>query len=73
MHANDIKSCFHQLKHHPDVMGAFLFVIGNLLFLQYSLTFGSEFSLVSWEPMQRIAEQLATTLFNNDYLLHKHM
>ena len=23
IHVNDVKSCFHQIKHHPDVAGAF--------------------------------------------------
>ncbi len=39
IHANDIKSCFQQLIHHPDVMGAFSFVIDTILFLQCGLTF----------------------------------
>ena len=33
IHANDIKSCFRQLKHHPDVMGAFSSLIGHFLSL----------------------------------------
>ena len=27
IHANDIKSCFHQIKHHPDIVGAFSYVL----------------------------------------------
>ena len=33
VHANDVKSCFRQLKHHPDVMGAFSYIISSTLFL----------------------------------------
>ena len=47
LHANDVKSCFRQLKHHPDVMGAFSYIINDLLFLQCGLTFGSDFSPAS--------------------------
>ncbi len=51
MHTNNVKSCFRQLKHHPDVMGAFSFVIDTILFLQCGLTFGSDFSPANWEPI----------------------
>ncbi len=53
-------------------MGAFSFVIDTILFLQYGLMFGSNFSPANWEPVQRIAEQLATALFNNNTLQEKH-
>ena len=33
VHANDVKSCFRQLKHHPDVMGVFSYIISATLFL----------------------------------------
>ncbi len=72
IHANDIKSCFRLLKHHPNVMGAFSFVIDTILFLQCGLMFGSDFRLANWEPIQQIAEQLATALFNNHTLQEKH-
>ena len=52
IHANNVKSCFRQLKHHPDVMGAFSFVIDTILFLQCGLTFGSDFSPANWEPIR---------------------
>ncbi len=48
VHANDVKSCFRQLKHHCNVMGAFSFVIDTILFLQCGLTFGSNFSPANW-------------------------
>jgi len=72
LHANDVKSCFRQLKHHPDVMGAFSFIIAESLFLQWALTFGSDFSPASWEVLRRIIEQLAEALFDDDTLIAKH-
>lgn len=72
LHANDVKSCFRQLKHHPDVMGAFSYVINDILFLQCGLTFGSDFSPASWEVLRRIAEQLAEALFDDKSLRNKH-
>ena len=72
LHANDVKSCFRQLKHHPNVMGAFSFIIGDILFLQCGLTFGSDFSPANWEVIRRIAEQLAEKLFHDKSLRAKH-
>ena len=72
MHANDAKSCVHQLKHHPDVMGAFSYILGDFLFLQCGLTFGSDFSPANWEVMRRIAEQLAEAFFEDKSLVKKH-
>ena len=72
LHANDVKSCFRQLKHHPDVMSAFSFIISDTLFLQCALTFGSDFSPASWEVLRRIIEQLAEALFGDDTLIAKH-
>jgi hypothetical protein len=68
IHANDVKSCFRQLKHHPDCMGAFSFIISDILFLQCGLTFGSDFSPASWEVLRRIIELLAETLFKDNTL-----
>ena len=72
IHANDVKSCFRQLKHHPNVMGAFSFIIGQILFLQCGLTFGADFSPANWEVPRRIAEQLAEALFQDKSLPVKH-
>ena len=63
LHANDVKSCFRQLKHHPDVMGALSYLIGHFLFLHCGQTFGSDFSPASWEVCRCILEQLSTALF----------
>ena len=72
LHANDVKSCFRQLKHHPDVMGAFSYILGEYLFLQCGLTFGSDFSPANWEVVRRVAEKLAEGLFSDDSLRAKH-
>ena len=72
IHANDVKSCFRHIKHHPDVMGAFSYIIADVLFLQCGQTFGSDFSPQNWEVMRRMAEQLATNLFNDKSLCTKH-
>ena len=72
IHANDVKSCFRQMKHHPDVMGAFSYIIADLLYLSCALTFGSDFSPQTWEIPRRIAEQLATQLFHDKSLVAKH-
>jgi len=49
LHANDVKSCFRQMQHHPDVMGAFSYIIGDLLYTSCGLTFGADFSPSIWE------------------------
>lgn len=72
LHANDVKSCFRQLKHHPDVMGAFSYIVGDLLYLSCGLTMGADFSPPTWEGPRRIAEQLATNLFGTPGLVEKH-
>lgn len=72
IHANDVKSCFRQIKHHPDVAGAFSYIIDEYLFVQCGLTFGSDFSPSAWEPLRRMAEQMAEKLFDDDTLVEKH-
>ncbi|KAL7523311.1 hypothetical protein ACHAXR_000887, partial [Thalassiosira sp. AJA248-18] len=72
LHANDVKSCFRQIKHHPDVMGAFSYIIAETLYLSCGLTMGSDFSPASWEGCRRLAEQLATSLFDDKSLVKKH-
>jgi len=69
LHANDVKSCFRQLKHHPDVMAAFSYIIADILYLSCGLMFGADFSPQSWEVCRRIAEQLATSLFDDESLV----
>lgn len=49
----------------PNVMGAFSCILGDFLFLQCSLTFGSDFSPAN-------ADKLAKSLFPDKSLRHKH-
>ena len=53
-------------------MGAFSHIISSTLFLQLALTFGSDFSPVSWEVLQRIIEILAESMFRDSSLRVKH-
>eukprot|EP00804_Cyclotella_cryptica_P019196 CCRYP_006111-RA/>CCRYP_006111-RA protein AED:0.13 eAED:0.35 QI:0/0/0/1/0/0/2/0/649 len=71
IHANDVKSCFRQIKHHPDCAGAFSYIVADNLFLCCGLTFGSDFSPASWEVC-RTAEQMAQRLFADPTLAAKH-
>ena len=50
--ANDVKSCFHQLKHHPSMVGAFSYILDDIIFLQITLSFGSNFSPANWEVIR---------------------
>lgn len=72
IHANDIKSCFRQIKHHPDVVGGFCYVLFEHLWVQVGLTFGSDFSPQNWEPCRRVLELLAQSLFHDTSLRDKH-
>ena len=72
LHAHDVMSCFRQLKYHSDCRGLFFFTIDDLLYLQYGLTFGSDFSLAGWEVVRRIIEILAELLFEDETLCSKH-
>jgi hypothetical protein len=59
VHANDIKSCFCQTKHHPDIMGAFSYILAEYPFFQIGLAFGADFSPANWEAVRRIQCALA--------------
>lgn len=74
LHANDVKSCFRQLKLHPDIMGAFSYIIADQLFLSCAcgLPFGTDFSPQQWEPVRQILELLAERLFEDKSLVSKH-
>ncbi|KAL7524214.1 hypothetical protein ACHAWF_000865 [Thalassiosira exigua] len=72
LHASDVKSCFRQMKHHPDVRGAFSFIISKVLYLSCGLTFGVDFSPSTWQQVRRAIEQLATKLFEDKSLVTKH-
>ena len=53
-------------------MGAFLYIIGDMLFLQCGLAFGADFSPAAWEPIRRLSETLAENLFKDKSLINKH-
>eukprot|EP00984_Skeletonema_dohrnii_P026854 scaffold16255_cov75-Skeletonema_dohrnii-CCMP3373.AAC.2 len=71
-HCNDVKSCFRQIDHHPDVVGAFSFVVFQHVWIQIGCTFGSDFSPANWEGIRRTIEQLARGLFDDASLRTKH-
>jgi len=71
-HANDVKSCFKQMKLHPDIMAAFSIIVADFLYLQSALPFGTDFSPQNWEPVRRLVEVLAEKLFEDKSLRDKH-
>ena len=71
-HANDVKSCFKQMKLHPDIMPAFSIIVADFLYLQSALPFGTDFSPQNWEPVRRLIEILAEKLFHDPTLRQKH-
>jgi hypothetical protein len=72
VHANEVKSCFHQIKHHPDVAGAFSYILADYLFFQVGLAFGADFSPTNWEAGHRTQSALAKWLFFDTSLVTKH-
>ncbi|KAL3803843.1 hypothetical protein HJC23_004005 [Cyclotella cryptica] len=72
VHANDVKSCFRQIKHHPDVAGAFSYILADYLFFQIGLAFCADFSPANWEAVRRAQSALAERLFFDTSLVHKH-
>jgi len=72
VHANDVKSCFRQIKHHPDIAGAFSYILVDYLFLQIGLAFGVDFSPANWEAIRRASSALAERLFFDTSLVDKH-
>ena len=72
VHANDVKSCFRQIKHHPDVAGALSYILADHLFLQVGLAFGADFSPANCEAVRRVQSALAEKLFFDTSLVSKH-
>jgi hypothetical protein len=72
VHTNDVKSCFRQIKHHPDVPGTFSYILADYLFFQVGLAFGAKFSPASWEAVRRVQSVLAEQLFFDTSLVKKH-
>jgi hypothetical protein len=71
-HANDIDLVFRQIKLHPDIMGAFSYIIVDQLFLSCGQPFGADFCPANWEVVRQVLEKLATSLFSDDSLRDKH-
>ena len=55
----DIKACFRFPRIHPDLTGAFGFLVANLYCLAIAMVFGSNTSAASWEPFCRANEGLS--------------
>jgi hypothetical protein len=72
IHANDIKSAFCQVKLHPDVIGAFSYIIADKLFLSCGQPFGTDSSPANWEVVRQVLEHLATCLYQDGSLCSKH-
>ena len=72
VHANDIKSYFRQIRYHPNVAGAFSYILGEYLFVQIGLAFAANLSPANWEDVRRVQSTLAKKLFSNTSLVHKH-
>ena len=69
---DDVKGAFRHPKYHPDVAGAFSFVIENHLFVSLGQTFGSLVSPQNWEPLARARTHLAAALSHRRDLLAKY-
>ena len=60
----DIKACFRFPRIHPDLTGAFGFLISNFFCLAVAMVFGSNTSSSSWEPFRRAIEGLTLKFAN---------
>ena len=58
----DIKACFRFPRIHPDLNGAFEFLISNFYCLAVAMVFGSNTSSSCWEPFRRAIEGLTKNL-----------
>ena len=68
----DVKACHRQPKLHLDIVGAFCFVIGDILMIPIGNVFGGTTSGSSWEPMRRAIIALATKFSMDPALIEKH-
>ena len=68
----DISSCFRFPRIHPDLVGAFGFLIGSLWFAANAMVFGSVASASSWEPFRVAIAAMATAYFCRTELVQKH-
>jgi hypothetical protein len=63
----DVKACFRFPKLHPDITGAFSFMMGfmKIFFLMTAMVFGFKSSANSWEPFRRAIEIMSAVCFDN--------
>jgi hypothetical protein len=59
----DIKACFRFPRIHADIVGAFSFIVDELLCLPTGHVFGSNTSASSWDPLRRGIEGRALYYF----------
>ena len=69
---DDVKVAFRQSKYHPDIAGAFSFVISKYLLVSFGLTFGSLVSPQNLEPLARARTHFAASLSKRRDLLSKY-
>ena len=69
---DDVKDAFRHSKYHPDVAGAFSFVISKYLLVSLGQAFGSLVSPQNWEPLARARTHLAASLSKRRDLLSKY-
>ena len=68
----DISSCFRWPHIHPDLVGAFEFIVGPLFYAANVMIFRSIASATSWEPFRRAILAIALSYFGSHHLLEKH-
>ena len=68
----DVKACFRFPRIHPDLAGAFGFLISNFFCLAVAMVFGSNTSSRCWEPFRRAIEGLTVNFANRLDLVNKH-
>ena len=68
----EIKACFRFPRIHPDLTGAFGFLINNFFCLAVAMVFGSNTLSSCWEPFRRAIEGLTLKFANRPGLVDKH-
>ena len=68
----DIKAFFRFPRIHPDLTGAFGFLISNLFCLVVAMLFWSNTLSFCWEPFRRAIEGLTLKFANRPDLVDKH-
>ena len=68
----DIKACFRFPRIHPDLTGAFGFLVSDYYCLAVAMVFGSNTSSTCWEPFRRAIEGLSKRFANRPDLVVKH-